>query len=201
MSLEDLPTYVPALHTERLVVRPFEPGDLDAVHQIIDLDLRFGALTRDERARWLRWTIDSYEQLALLYQPPYGERAIALGSDDTVIGAVGYVPCLAPFGQLRAYHYPAATAVDRYFTPEVGLYWALASAYQGQGYATEAARAMVAHAFTRLHLKHIVATTEYDNYPSIGVMRRLGMRIERNPFDEPPWLQVVGVLENPATVG
>ena len=29
------------------------------------------------------------------------------------------------------------------------------------------------------------------------VMRKLGMRIERNPSPEPHWLQVVGVLERP----
>jgi hypothetical protein len=28
------------------------------------------------------------------------------------------------------------------------------------------------------------------------VMRKLGMWVEKNPRPEPPWLQVVGVLEN-----
>jgi hypothetical protein len=28
-------------------------------------------------------------------------------------------------------------------------------------------------------------------------MRRLGMRIDRNPYPDPPWFQVVGILENP----
>jgi hypothetical protein len=27
-------------------------------------------------------------------------------------------------------------------------------------------------------------------------MRKLGMRIEKNPYPEPPWLQVVGILDN-----
>jgi hypothetical protein len=31
----------------------------------------------------------------------------------------------------------------------------------------------------------------------MGVMRKLGMRIERNPFPDPPWLQVVGFIEQP----
>jgi hypothetical protein len=30
----------------------------------------------------------------------------------------------------------------------------------------------------------------------MGVMRKLGMHLERNPYPEPPWLQVVGVIEN-----
>jgi len=80
-------------------------------------------------------------------------------------------------------------------SPEFGLFWAISSAYQRQGFATEAARAMIEYAFQHLRLRRVVATTEYDNLASIGVMRRLGMRIERNPLPEPPWLQVVGVLE------
>jgi len=36
--------------------------------------------------------------------------------------------------------------------------------------------------------------TEYDNLASQGVMRRLGMKLEKTPFPDPPWLQVVGIL-------
>jgi hypothetical protein len=32
----------------------------------------------------------------------------------------------------------------------------------------------------------------------MGVMRKLGMHLARNPYPEPSWLQVVGVLENDA---
>jgi hypothetical protein len=28
-------------------------------------------------------------------------------------------------------------------------------------------------------------------------MQRVGMRLERNPFPEPPWFQVVGVIDHP----
>ncbi len=55
---------------------------------------------------------------------------------------------------------------------------------------------MIDYAFTELKLRRIVATTTYDNVPSIGVMQKVGMRIEKNPFADPPWLQVVGILEN-----
>src|SRR4051812_1559936 len=48
--------------------------------------------------------------------------------------------------------------------------------------------------------RRIVAATEHDNLASIGVMRRLGMRIERNPDPEPHWFQTVGVLFNPKSV-
>ena len=125
---------------------------------------------------------------------PYGDRAIAGREDERLIGACGYVPLLDRYGQIPALRggsaRPGATSA------EVGLYWALAPAARGRGYATEAGRALVEFAFAELGLGRIVATTGYDNVASIGVMRRLGMRIERNPLPEPPWLQVVGVLDN-----
>jgi hypothetical protein len=30
----------------------------------------------------------------------------------------------------------------------------------------------------------------------MAVMRKVGMQIEKNPFPDPPWFQVVGFLEN-----
>jgi hypothetical protein len=51
-------------------------------------------------------------------------------------------------------------------------------------------------AFQKLRLKRIVATTTYANAASMGVMRKLGMRIESNLYPDPPWLQIVGILEN-----
>ena len=52
--------------------------------------------------------------------------------------------------------------------------------------------------FARLRarrLGRIVATTDNDNHASIGVMRRLGMRIEANPFPEPFYFQTIGILD------
>ena len=55
---------------------------------------------------------------------------------------------------------------------------------------------MIDDAFTRLRLKRIIATTEYDNHASQVVMHKLGMRLEHNLPPEPHWLQVVEILEN-----
>jgi hypothetical protein len=44
----------------------------------------------------------------------------------------------------------------------------------------------------------LIATTERSNAASIGVMRRLGMDIQRNPDAQPGWFQTVGVLFNPS---
>jgi RimJ/RimL family protein N-acetyltransferase len=194
--------HMPPLETGRLLIRPFTIGDLDAIRQILDVELSDadfgseGAQTRDERREWLEWSILNYTALARLYQPPYGDRAVVLKQSGQLIGAIGYVPCYAPFEQLPGFGC-ADPAPERLNTPEIGLFYALSLAHQRQGYAAEATLAMIGYAFTQLGLKRIVATTTYGNEASMGVMRKVGMRIERNPYPEPPWLQVVGVLDNP----
>lgn len=176
--------------------------DLQDIHRILDVELdeaNFGAESArrfEERKQWLSWTIASYTELARLYQPPYGERAVVLRSSGQLIGAVGYVPCLAPFEQLPSLRSPHMGDSQCPHTTEFGLYYALSPSFHRQGYATEAARAMIDYAFNTLWLKRIAATTTYDNAASMSVMRKLGMRIERNPFSEPPWFQVVGILDN-----
>jgi ribosomal-protein-alanine N-acetyltransferase len=103
------------------------------------------------------------------------------------------VPCLAPFEQLPSLRSTEGLSL---YTTEFGLYYAVSPTHQRQGYATEATRAMIDYAFHTLKLKRIVATTTYDNVASMGVMRKLRMRIEQNPLSGPPWFQVVGILEN-----
>jgi len=198
---------VPPLETERLLIRAFRLEDLDVIHHILDIELGtadFGseqAKTRRERERWLRWTVLSYDELAKLYQPPYGDRAVVLKSTQQVIGACGFVPSLGSFGYLPSLRAASQDAFAHLYSPEFGLYYALSPAYQRQGYATEAAQALINYAFTQLHLKQIVATTTTGNEASIGVMRKVGMRIEKNPSPDPPGFQVVGILENRLTHG
>jgi hypothetical protein len=50
--------------------------------------------------------------------------------------------------------------------------------------------------FEALNLKRILANTDYDNLASQSAMRKLGMTILRNPEPEPPWMQIIAVLEN-----
>jgi RimJ/RimL family protein N-acetyltransferase len=60
-------------------------------------------------------------------------------------------------------------------TPEIEVAYVLDSSHWGQGYASEAARAVVAHAFTQLNLSRIVAVAFPENARSIAVMRSIGM--------------------------
>lgn len=64
--------------------------------------------------------------------------------------------------------------------------WRLARSAWGHGYATEAARAAVAHGFGPLGLEEIVAMVVPSNDRSQGVMRKLGMTSDEGAdFDHP----------------
>src|ERR1700686_1450158 len=123
---------------------------------------------------------------------------MVLRQTGQLIGICGFAPCLGPYGQLLA---PARTDEDPaadLHSMEIGLYWAVSRAPRRRGFATEGARGLIDFAFGRLRLARIVATTTFENAASIGVMGKLGMRIEHNRHPNPPWFQVVGVLDHPS---
>ena len=189
------------LETSRLIIRPFIRDDLLVIHRILSQALGDASMAEylpesalEERRSWLEWHVLSQEWFVKLRQPPYGDRAITLKTSSQVIGSIGYVPCLNPFEQipeLATTPYPT-----RHYTTELGLFWVIDPKHQRQGYASEAAQAMIEYAFKQLRLKRIIATTEHANVASQGVMRKIGMKLTRNPLHEPRWLQVVGVLDN-----
>jgi ribosomal-protein-alanine N-acetyltransferase len=184
------------LTTARLRIRRFVHADAEFALPMFDQC--FGPQPRAERLDWLDWTVRNYVALKRLHQPPYGDYAVVLTEGDELVGAVGLVPSVGPFEQLPSWKaQPGVAAGDR-VTAEMGLFWATAPALSGRGIASEAAQRLVDFAFDELHVARLVATTEHSNAASIGVMRRLGMRIERNPRAEPAWFQTVGVLSAPA---
>lgn len=73
---------------------------------------------------------------------------------------------------------------DLPFAPAVEVGWRLARHAWGHGYATEAARTVVAYGFDALELDEIVSFTARVNQPSIAVMQRLGMS-RADDFDHP----------------
>jgi RimJ/RimL family protein N-acetyltransferase len=62
------------------------------------------------------------------------------------------------------------------FPDDVEAAWRLAREHWDHGYATEAARAWLAHGFEVHLMPRIISTTDRDNLRSQAVMRRLGMR-------------------------
>jgi RimJ/RimL family protein N-acetyltransferase len=73
---------------------------------------------------------------------------------------------------------------EAHFMPAVEIGWRLAKGAWGNGYATEAARASLAHGFGPGGLEEIVSFTATTNVPSQRVMQRIGMRHdEAGDFD------------------
>jgi RimJ/RimL family protein N-acetyltransferase len=62
-------------------------------------------------------------------------------------------------------------------TPE--LFYAFAKDYWGQGLATESARACLRYGFEELGFDRIVAASRHANAASIRVMKKIGMRYEK----------------------
>lgn len=185
------------IETSRLVIRAFTLDDTPTIHRILETNFDPSIVENTggpaETRSYVEWSALSHEWFPKMQQAPYGDRAIELKSTGELIGAVGFVALLMPFDQIPG----VGTGIpSNYYSPEFGMFWTIDPAHQRHGYATEAVRAMIEYAFRKYHLKRIVATTQYANVASQGVMRKVGMTLIHNPLPEPPWLQVVGVLEN-----
>lgn len=182
---------IPVLKTERLIIRELTMDDLEAINNV--LNRSFGMdVSVEDRQRWLQWTVLGYDMFDMLNQPHYGERAVVLKATNEIIGAVGIVPYIDSFNSVAAFNWGA----DELATAEVGLYWGIDPAHQRQGFAVEAARAVIAYLFGERKLGRIIATTGPDNIPSQKVMRKLGMTVQQYQEPHMSGPQVVGVLEN-----
>jgi RimJ/RimL family protein N-acetyltransferase len=72
------------------------------------------------------------------------------------------------------------------FAPATEIGWRLARSAWGKGYATEAATAVLAHAFGPLGFESLVSITATINVRSRRVMERIGMRYDpADDFDHP----------------
>ena len=70
--------------------------------------------------------------------------------------------------------------VNLYFdtAPDLGeLGWLFLPEYQGRGYATEAARALMEWGHTHLGVRHFIAHCDAENLASQSVMKKLGMAL------------------------
>jgi RimJ/RimL family protein N-acetyltransferase len=69
--------------------------------------------------------------------------------------------------------------VKREYLPDPDIGFAFLPAYWSQGFALEAASAVIAHGFTTLAMRRILAIVRPDNAASIKLLHKLGMSGER----------------------
>jgi len=152
------------LRTERLVVRASTAADADAVWRYRRLD---------EVNRWLTTAPVDAEAFRAHFADP--ERlAITLLVELPGAGVIGDIMLRVEDAWSQAEVRAPAAGVQA----ELG--WAMDPAQQGQGYATEAVRAVIAACFTELGLRRVVAGCFAANEASWRMMERLGMRREEH---------------------
>ena len=152
------------IRTERLVLRGWRDEDRAA----------FAALNADPEVmehfvRVLdRATSDAEAEVMAtnLEHDGWGHWVVTLNDDDRFLGFTG----------LDVVDFPAS------WTPATEIGWRFARHAWGHGYATEAARAVLDHAFRQLELDEVVSFTASTNVRSQRVMQRLGM--QRDPADD-----------------
>jgi len=147
--------------TARLALRPATPDDLEALGRIQNLA---------EVSYWLPSTAGTQaDYLLRMGREGLLPRTLVVELDGVVIGEL-YLHVAAGWAQTEV--------SDRAVDTEAEVGWALDPAYQGQGYATEAAGELVRICFEDLGVRRVTATAFADNGPSLRIMERLGMRCE-----------------------
>ncbi len=146
--------------TKRLIIRTFAEPDRERLIALArdPLVMRYigrpaggsGERTREEAEAMFERLLERGRT------HPYSMWALTERGEDTLIGWCGMQ--------------------DLPGSADVEIGWILDSGYWGRGYATEAARAVLAYGFDRIALETIVAVAMPANVKSTNVMRRLGMR-------------------------
>jgi len=146
------------LHTDRLALRPLQPGDTEAYAA-----MRY----HPEVAKWLLPAagdrLDAARAAIERYAASWRERGYGpwgVFRDGCLIGNAG-LNFVAEFG-------------------ETEVLWAFHPDAWGQGFATEAARSALDFGFGTLGLATVFAMTRPDNIASQAVMKRLGLTYRKD---------------------
>lgn len=150
------------IETPRLLLRPFTESDLSAFVEIASQEdvLKFlpegDRMTREELEDVFSWLLECYwtntlEKIRKFTLP------IVLTETGEIVGWCGLGPL----------EYDAA---------ETEIFFVVGREHWGKGFATEAARALLAYAFGPLGLRRVVAVVDPRNRASVAVIGKLGMR-------------------------
>lgn len=147
------------LHTPRLTLRPIAVRDAAAL---------FVARSDPEVMRYWDWpaqqSVAEVEDVFRRYAPDPADESL-------LWWAVSIVPDGPVIGECDL------NTIDRqHRRAEVG--YLFARAYWGQGYAAEAARAVIAYAFGALGLERLTARIHKGNIASVKLIERLNFRYE-----------------------
>lgn len=149
------------IRTARLLLRPFGPGDVDALHQMQG---------SEEMTRYLPYGARTREEVAAILP-----RLQAMTAIDGVSEGVRLAGVLAATDQVVGDYSLWRRSVG-HATGEIG--YVTHPDHAGHGYATEAAGELLRLAFDEVGLHRVVASADPRNRASTRVMEHLGMRQE-----------------------
>jgi len=152
---------IEALETERLLLRPFQASDFDALLAIH---------SRPDVARYVYWEPRTTEEMRAVLSRKIGGRSFRSEGDSLAFAVV-----LKDSGELVG-DVSLALLSERDRLGELGFL--VHPDHHGRGYATEAARAAVGLAFGTLGLHRVIGRLEARNIASARVLEKLGMRRE-----------------------
>jgi ribosomal-protein-alanine N-acetyltransferase len=149
------------LTTERLLLRHFDLQDAEPIYQVFGDPgvMRFsdGLKTKEWVQNWLHLCVERYQDWG------FGPYAVVKQSSQAVVGYCGL------------FSFPN---IDEQAEIEIG--YRLARSAWGQGYATEAGRAVRDYAFDTLRIKRLIAMIDPSNGASIRVAEKIGMKYEKD---------------------
>ena len=182
-----------ALETQRLILRPGRPDELETIYRILVREIEGESFTMDD------FEAERAFDLHLAQQPlgvQFGRPSIFLKAENRYIGYCLLMPRLCTPEELTLYGRLPATPPRR-ASLEAEMGWAISELYRGNGYSTEAAHALVDYGLRDLRFPRIIAFTTRSNLASIRVMEKLGMRIGRDRATD----AVAGMIENETAYG
>ncbi|PRX51123.1 RimJ/RimL family protein N-acetyltransferase [Prauserella shujinwangii] len=147
--------------TDRLLLRPFRPDDLDALHAL---------QSRPDVTRYLYWDPRSREETATALAKRMRCGAFEKGGD-----VLGLAVERADTGELIG-DVHLEWVSERHRQGEIGFVFH--PDHHGNGFASEAAVELLRMGFEGLGLRRIVGRCDGRNTRSAAVLRRLGMRQE-----------------------
>lgn len=161
------------IETERLLLRTWQPTDtplmaaISADPSVMEHFPATSTLTETEAL---------IERINQHYKAfGYTLYAVETKSSHEFIGFVGLMRPTFTIPHFTPKHLPIV---------EIG--WRLSSKHWGQGFATEAAKAVLHYAFTDLQIKEIVSFTASTNIKSQRVMEKIGLQHHpEDDFDHP----------------
>lgn len=150
--------------TSRLRIREAVEGDARFVNELLNSPgfLRYigdrGVRSDEDALAYIR---KHYHGSYLLHG--FGLNIVEMKTDSTPVGVCGLV--------------------KRDSLPEPDLGFAFLPAFEGLGYGTESASAVLADATVRLKIKRILAITTLDNQASMALLKKLGFSFLRETVD------------------